>query len=314
MILGLVVVAVIVYIQEGQRRIPIQYASRVRGRRMYQGGATFLPLRVNQAGVIPIIFAVSILLFPTQIASYFATPANGAEAATIVNRSPTIVNFLSPQGIPYIIFYFLLTMGFTYFYTAFTFKPDETADQLRKNGGFIPGIRPGAPTRDYLHEVVFGISLAGAIFLGIVAVSPLILSRALPGGVVGRLQPRRHGVADRRVGGGRDDEAARGAADDAQLRGLHQVTEGATSEWLAPAPGGPRARARHRYSSWSAARGRQGHPGARWPSGWAAPRLVGRSVPRRTCARTALGKKVQSYLDTGALVPDDVTVQMVATG
>jgi preprotein translocase subunit SecY len=186
-ILALVVVAVIVYIQEGQRRIPIQYASRVRGRRMYQGGATFLPLRVNQAGVIPIIFAVSILLFPTQIASYFATPANAPEGtATLVNQiADGVVGFLSPTGIPYVIFYFLLTMGFTYFYTAFTFKPDETADQLRKNGGFIPGIRPGSPTRDYLQRVVFRLSLAGAVFLGLIAVSPLILSKIFAGGVIG---------------------------------------------------------------------------------------------------------------------------------
>ena len=186
-ILALIVVAVIVYIQEGQRRIPIQYASRVRGRRMYQGGATFLPLRVNQAGVIPIIFAVSILLFPTQIASYFATPANAPEGtATLVNQiADGVVGFLSPTGIPYVIFYFLLTMGFTYFYTAFTFKPDETADQLRKNGGFIPGIRPGSPTRDYLQRVVFRLSLAGAIFLGLIAVSPLILSKIFAGGVIG---------------------------------------------------------------------------------------------------------------------------------
>ena len=183
-LLALVVVAVIVYIQEGQRRIPIQYASRVRGRRMYQGGATFLPLRVNQAGVIPIIFAVSILLFPTQIASYFATPS-GAEPNLVNSIADGIVSFLSPQGIPYILGYFLLTMGFTYFYTAFTFKPDETADQLRKNGGFIPGIRPGAPTRDYLQKVVFRLSLAGAIFLALVAVSPIVMSAFFKGGVVG---------------------------------------------------------------------------------------------------------------------------------
>jgi len=186
-ILALVVVAVIVYIQEGQRRIPVQYASRVRGRRMYQGGATFLPLRVNQAGVIPIIFAVSILLFPTQIASYFATPANtdpGTE--TLVNQvADGIVSFLDPNGIPYIVGYFLLTMGFTYFYTAFTFKPDETADQLRKNGGFIPGIRPGSPTRDYLARVVFRLALAGALFLATIAVSPIVLSTLFRGGVVG---------------------------------------------------------------------------------------------------------------------------------
>ncbi len=186
-ILAIVIVAVIVYIQEGQRRIPIQYASRVRGRRMYQGGATFLPLRVNQAGVIPIIFAVSILLFPTQIASYFGTPPGTNPAdATIVNQvADAVVSFLSPNGVPYIIGYFLLTMGFTYFYTAFTFKPDETADQLRKNGGFIPGIRPGAPTRDYLGKVVFRLSLAGAIFLATVAVAPIIVSTFFQGGVVG---------------------------------------------------------------------------------------------------------------------------------
>ena len=187
-ILAIVVVAVIVYIQEGQRRIPIQYASRVRGRRMYQGGATFLPLRVNQAGVIPIIFAVSILLFPTQIASYFATPPGTVDPtqSTLVNQiADATVSFLNPNGWAYIVGYFLLTMGFTYFYTAFTFKPDETADQLRKNGGFIPGIRPGAPTRDYLARVVFRLSLAGALFLAVVAVAPVVMGTLFQGGVIG---------------------------------------------------------------------------------------------------------------------------------
>ncbi len=180
-ILGIAAVAVIVYIQEGQRRIPIQYASRVRGRRMYQGGATFLPLRVNQAGVIPIIFAVSILLFPVQLAQYFSASTIGV----VPDISNGIINFLDRNGLPYIILYFLLTVGFTYFYTAFTFKPDETADQLRKNGGFIPGMRPGAPTREYLAQVVYRISLAGAIFLGIVAVAPIIVAIPFSGSVVG---------------------------------------------------------------------------------------------------------------------------------
>jgi preprotein translocase subunit SecY len=178
--LAIAAVAVIVYIQEGQRRIPIQYASRVRGRRMYQGGATFLPLRVNQAGVIPIIFAVSILLFPVQMATYFSN--SGGVVESVAN---TIITWLS-QGSPiYAVTFFLLVVGFTYFYTAFTFKPDETADQLRKNGGFIPGIRPGAPTRDYLAKVVFRISLAGAIFLGVVAVSPIIVGWFFRGSVLG---------------------------------------------------------------------------------------------------------------------------------
>ena len=178
-ILAVAGVAVIVYIQEGQRRIPIQYASRVRGRRMYQGGATFLPLRVNQAGVIPIIFAISILAFPFQIASYFA-----ASGGLVGDIAIGITTFLSPQGPAYIVGYFLLTVGFTYFYTAFTFKPDETADQLRKNGGFIPGIRPGIPTRDYLARVVFRISLAGALFLGTVAVSPVAIEALFTGSIV----------------------------------------------------------------------------------------------------------------------------------
>jgi preprotein translocase subunit SecY len=179
--LGIGAVAAIVYIQEGQRRIPIQYASRVRGRRMYQGGATFLPLRVNQAGVIPIIFAVSILLFPVQLATYFQNSTEGF----IGQMSQFVIKILDQHAPLYLVLYFLLTVGFTYFYTAFTFKPDETADQLRKNGGFIPGIRPGAPTRDYLSKVVYRISLAGALFLGIVAVSPIILSAFFSGSVVG---------------------------------------------------------------------------------------------------------------------------------
>jgi preprotein translocase subunit SecY len=169
-------VGVIIYIQEGQRRIPVQYASRVRGRRMYQGGQTFLPLRVNQAGVIPIIFAVSILLFPVQLASYFTS----SEISIVKDVANGIVTFFNPQSIIYIALYFLLTMGFTYFYTAFTFKPDETAEQLRKNGGFIPGIRPGRPTQDYLARVVSRITFAGALFLAIVAVSPSLVGLVFP--------------------------------------------------------------------------------------------------------------------------------------
>jgi preprotein translocase subunit SecY len=169
-ILAIVAVAVIIYIQEGQRRIPIQYASRVRGRRMYQGGQTFLPLRVNLAGVIPIIFAISILAFPGQIAAYFSF----SEVEGVRNVALAIGSFLSPTSLQYSVIYFLLTVGFTYFYTAFTFKPDETAEQLRKNGGFIPGIRPGRPTQEYLGRVVSRITLAGSLFLGTVAVAPVL--------------------------------------------------------------------------------------------------------------------------------------------
>jgi preprotein translocase subunit SecY len=183
-ILAIVAVAVIIYIQEGQRRIPIQYASRVRGRRMYQGGQTFLPLRVNLAGVIPIIFAISILAFPGQLAAYFSF----SNVQAIQDVAKAIGAFLSPTSIQYSIIYFLLTVGFTYFYTAFTFKPDETAENLRKNGGFIPGIRPGRPTQEYLGRVVSRITLAGALFLGIVAVAPVlagVLDSSLQGIAIG---------------------------------------------------------------------------------------------------------------------------------
>jgi preprotein translocase subunit SecY len=183
-LLGVIAVAVIVYIQEGQRRIPIQYASRVRGRRMYQGGQTFLPLRVNLAGVIPIIFAISILQFPAQIATYFSF----SQVQGVRDVATAISGFLSTTTAQYAILYFLLTVGFTYFYTAFTFKPDETAEQLRKNGGFIPGIRPGRPTQDYLARVVTRITFAGALFLGTVAVLPVlagVLDNSLSGLAIG---------------------------------------------------------------------------------------------------------------------------------
>jgi preprotein translocase subunit SecY len=181
-VLAIVAVGVIIYIQEGQRRIPIQYASRVRGRRMYQGGQTFLPLRVNLAGVIPIIFAVSILQFPAQLAVYFSY----SDVKGVKDVAAGIAGFLSSTTVQYAIMYFALTVGFTYFYTAFTFKPDETAEQLRKNGGFIPGIRPGRPTQDYLARVVSRITIAGALFLGVIAVAPVI---------AGVLDPSLRGVA-----------------------------------------------------------------------------------------------------------------------
>jgi preprotein translocase subunit SecY len=131
---------------------------------------------VNQAGVIPIIFAVSILLFPVQLASYF----QASEIEIVASVATGIVTLLSPTSIFYVVLYFFLTIGFTYFYTAFTFKPDETAEQLRKNGGYIPGIRPGRPTQDYLARVVSRITFAGALFLGIVAVSPVLVGLAFP--------------------------------------------------------------------------------------------------------------------------------------
>ncbi len=168
---GLAVIFVIIFVQEGQRRIPIQYANRVRGHRIYQGGSTFLPLRVNMSGVIPIIFSISILLFPVQIAYYFSA----STIQWVANASSWIISTLGQGGPLWVSLYFLLTLGFAFFYTFIVFKPDETANNLRKSGGFIPGIRPGLPTEDYLRRVAFRITLAGAIFVATVAILPYII-------------------------------------------------------------------------------------------------------------------------------------------
>jgi preprotein translocase subunit SecY len=172
---GILIIFVIIFVQEGQRRIPIQYANRVRGHRIYQGGSTFLPLRVNMSGVIPIIFAISILLFPLQLAQYFSASSD----QTVSDVAKGIQSVLGPRGPLYLSLYFLLTLAFGFFYTFVVFKPDETANNLRKSGGFIPGIRPGQPTEDYLRRVAFRITLAGATFVALVAVLPMAIA-ALP--------------------------------------------------------------------------------------------------------------------------------------
>ena len=158
----------IIYIQEGQRRIPIQYASRVRGRRMYQGGADVPAAAGQPGGRHPDHLRDQHPAVPGPARAYFSI----SRSEGVTDIATAIVAFLAPTTILYSILYFLLTVGFTYFYTAFTFKPDETAEQLRKNGGFIPGIRPGGPTQEYLAKVVIRITLAGALFLGTVAVAP----------------------------------------------------------------------------------------------------------------------------------------------
>ncbi len=169
-VIGIAVIAAIVFIQEGQRRIPVQYAKRVRGTRMYSGGSTHIPLRVNSAGVIPIIFAISILLLPSQVAQYFTSSEtdwlrDAAQATVAAFQNGFVYNSL----------YFLLTVAFTFFYTAFTFVPNDVADNIKRYGGFIPGIRPGRPTAEFLGRVVTRITIAGALFLGIVAVMPTIV-------------------------------------------------------------------------------------------------------------------------------------------
>jgi preprotein translocase subunit SecY len=178
-IIAIIVMAGVVFINEGQRRIPVQYASRVRGRRMYQGQTQYLPLKVTMAGVIPIIFAISILLFPAQIAQYFTA----SDVEWVRSAANWIATNLDGRTnvVLYGSMYFTLVVFFTYFYTAFQFRPEQTADYLRKNGGFIPGIRPGKPTEDFLAKVTSRITLGGALFLASLAVLPLIVAAAIPG-------------------------------------------------------------------------------------------------------------------------------------
>src|SRR3954466_12707022 len=162
--LVLAVVAGIVFVQEGQRRIPVQYAKRVIGRRMTEGGQTYLPLRVNMAGVIPVIFAASIMAFP---------PTVGQLVKTRWGRD--VSDFFSPNGWHYVIGEAIFIIIFTYFYTAVTFNPVDQADNLKKYGGFIPGVRPGRPTAEFLDRILARLTFPGALYLAAVAALPTIL-------------------------------------------------------------------------------------------------------------------------------------------
>ncbi|AXK86430.1 preprotein translocase subunit SecY [Nocardia farcinica] len=164
----LIIVAVI-FVEQGQRRIPVQYAKRVVGRKMYGGSSTYLPLKVNQAGVIPVIFASSLLYLPNLIAQL-----TGSQTATDPSWWQEIIQkyLVNPSNPIYIAIYFGLIVFFTYFYVAITFNPEERADEMKKFGGFIPGYRPGKPTADYLNFVLSRITLPGSIYLGLVAVLP----------------------------------------------------------------------------------------------------------------------------------------------
>ena len=162
--IALAVIVGIVFVQEGQRRIPVQYAKRIVGRRMTTGGSTYLPLRVNMAGVIPVIFAASIMAFPPTIGQLLNTPAALDFAA-----------FFSPNGWAYVVGEVFFIVIFTYFYTAVTFNPVDQADNLKKYGGFIPGVRPGRPTAEYLDRILSRLTFPGALYLGAVAALPTIL-------------------------------------------------------------------------------------------------------------------------------------------
>jgi preprotein translocase subunit SecY len=162
--LALAVIAAIVFIQEGQRRIPVQYAKRVIGRRMTQGGQTYLPLRVNMAGVIPVIFAASIMAFPPTIGQLLNTP-----------WATDFSNFFSPSKWPYLVGESFFIIIFTYFYTAVTFNPVDQAENLKKYGGFIPGVRPGRPTAEFLDRILARLTFPGALYLAAIAALPTIL-------------------------------------------------------------------------------------------------------------------------------------------
>ncbi|HLH58215.1 MAG TPA: preprotein translocase subunit SecY [Streptosporangiaceae bacterium] len=168
------IVAFIVYMEQAQRRIPVQYAKRMVGRRMYGGTSTYIPLKVNQAGVIPVIFASSLLYIPQLAASLFGNQNNPQGWVGWVDRYMTGSSSTLSQLWPYLALFFLLNIGFTFFYVSITFNPTEVADNMKKYGGFIPGIRPGRPTAEYLNYVLSRLTAPGSLYLAIIALIPMV--------------------------------------------------------------------------------------------------------------------------------------------
>lgn len=169
--MGVILIAGVVIVNEGARQIPVSYARRVRGTSLYGGQETHLPMKVNQAGVIPIIFAISLVLIPGMAGRYL----QGVGNSTIAAIASGAVRLFDPNNLVYNLIYFALVVGFTYFYTAVTFNPTKVADDIKKYGGFVPGVRPGRPTANYLNYVLTRITLVGAIFLGLVAILPSLV-------------------------------------------------------------------------------------------------------------------------------------------
>jgi preprotein translocase subunit SecY len=174
LVLGLVVIAAVILMTEATRQIAVYYAKRVRGNKMFGGDSTHLPLRLNQAGVIPIIFAVSIVLLPSLLANFLSTSPNQFLATFAQNVNV----WFAPSSLAYNLLYFFLVVGFTFFYTAVVFNPKKISEEIQKHGGFIPGIRPGSPTTKYLNYILTRITLAGASFLGLIAILPEIARAA----------------------------------------------------------------------------------------------------------------------------------------
>ena len=169
----LALVVLIVFVSDAERRIPVQYAKRQVGRKMYGGQSSHLPMKVNMSGVLPVIFAQSIATLPVTIWTFIGIPEEGTVAYSIYSAIDT-------QSILYMVVYFLMIIGFSYFYATIQFNPVEISNNLKKNGGFIPGFRPGLPTSQFISKVLSKITLFGAIYLGIVAIVPLIAGKLLP--------------------------------------------------------------------------------------------------------------------------------------
>lgn len=173
LVIGLITIVGIVLINEGQRRIPVQHAKRVRRGRVYGGGSTHIPLKVNSAGMIPLIFAVSIMVFPGTIANFMT----GSERAWVRDLASDMARFFDANTLQYQVIYFLMVVAFTFFYTMVVFQQQNIADNLQRQGAFIPGIRPGANTNRYLTGVLTRITIVGALFLGTVAILPYIAAQ-----------------------------------------------------------------------------------------------------------------------------------------
>lgn len=171
-VLGLFVIYSIVAIDEAKRQIPVSYSRRIRGGKDVGGGTTYLPIKLNNAGVIPIIFAIALVLAPSMLANVL----KGVPNSTIANIATHFSAWFTPTSLPYNIFYFVMVVSFTYFYTAVVFDTDKIGDQLKQNGGYVPGIRPGKETSKYLSYIVKRTTLAGALFLGAIAILPSIVS------------------------------------------------------------------------------------------------------------------------------------------
>ena len=174
MVIGiLLLVVLIVFVHDAERRIPVQYAKRQVGRRMYGGQSSNLPMKVNMSGVLPVIFAQSIASLPATIAAFLPAPKEGSFWAGVLNA-------IDSQSVLYMIVYFIMIIGFSYFYASIQFNPIEISNNLKRNGGFIPGFRPGKPTSDFISKVLSKITLFGAIYLGVVAIAPLLAGKILP--------------------------------------------------------------------------------------------------------------------------------------